>query len=430
MPVTSPHRRRRLVVAVVSLAATAGLALSGCSASDTSSNTSSGSATGSDTGAELTMWTRAGTKSQSQALVKAYNETHKNQISLTIIPDDNYQAKVGSSAGSGSLPDLFSSDIVYLPNYTSKGLFADLTERIDALPYADQLNKAQIQAGTYEGKKYVLPSVVDASVMFYNKDLFTQAGLDANTPPTTLAEWVADAEKISALEEPGVSGTYFGGNCPGCMAFTMWPSIWASGGSVMNDAGTKATFDTDEAKDVFASYRDLAKVAGSGTKDETGATWTAPFPDGKVGLMPMPGSTLGTMPENTGVSGIPGVDGGESSFVGGDAIGIAQSSKNQDAAWNYLQWTETKAAQVDIIAKIGGLVTRADFADNSYSSADPRVVKINELVAQGQTPSALNYGAAFNDPNGPWLTLFRDQVFGSAADLSTDNDAITAKLTN
>ena len=191
------------------------------------------------------MWTRAGTKTQSQALVKAYNETHKNQISLTIIPDDNYQAKVGSSAGSGSLPDLFSSDIVYLPNYTSKGLFADLTERIDALPYADQLNKAQIQAGTYEGKKYVLPSVVDASVMFYNKDLFTQAGLDPNTPPTTLAEWVADAEKISALQEPGVSGTYFGGNCPGCMAFTMWPSIWASGGSVMNDAGTKATFDTD-----------------------------------------------------------------------------------------------------------------------------------------------------------------------------------------
>lgn len=424
----TPHRWRRTAAAGLAVAATLGLLLTGCATGATNSGSSSGAVNGVDTGAKLTMWSRAGTKTQSQALVNAYNKSHKNHITLTIIPDDNYQAKVGSAAGSGSLPDLFSSDIVYLPNYTSKGLFADLTARITKLPYASNLNKAQIDAGTYQGKKYVMPNVVDASVIFYNKDLYAKAGLDPNKPPTTMAEWAAQAKAISALGLSGVSGTYFGGNCPGCMAFTLWPSIWASGGTVMNSSGTTATFNTTEAKGVFEAYRGLVAYAGAGTKDESGATWTAPFADGKVGLMPMPGSTLGTMPKSTGVSGIPGVNGGESSFVGGDGIGIAKSSTNQDAAWNYLAWTETKAAQVEVIAKGGGLVTRSDFANNSYSAADPRVVEINKLVAKGQTPSALNYGAAFNDPNGPWLTLFRDQVFGDASKLSADNTAISAAL--
>lgn len=422
------HRRLRVAAVAITLLTAASLALAGCSANSTPSSSPSAAANGVDDGTQLTAWTRSGTKTQSQALVNAYNASHKNHVTLTIIPDDNYQAKVGSAAGSGSLPDLFSSDIVYLPNYTSKGLFADLTARIKAVPYASSLNKAQINAGTYKGKKFVMPSVVDASVIFYNKDLYTKAGLDPEKPPTTLAEWATQAKAISALGLPGVSGTYFGGTCAGCMAFTLWPSIWASGGTVMNAAGPSATFDSTEAKGVFAAYRGFVASAGAGTKGETGATWTAPFADGKVGLMPMPGSILGTMPKSTGVSGIPGVNGGESSFVGGDGIGIAASSKHQDAAWNYLAWTETKAAQVEVIAKSGGLVTRSDFANNSYSSADPRVVKINQLVAEGQTPSALNYGAAFNDANGPWLTLFRNQVFGDASKLTADNSAISAVL--
>ena len=59
----------------------------------------------------------------------AYNASHKNQVELTVVPTDDYQAKVGAAAGSNGLPDLFSADVVFMPNWTSQGLFQDITEQ-------------------------------------------------------------------------------------------------------------------------------------------------------------------------------------------------------------------------------------------------------------------------------------------------------------
>lgn len=118
--------------------------------------------------------------------------------------------------------------MVFVPNYTSSGLFADLTERIDALPFADSLAPSHIKAGTYEDRKYVVPHTLDLSVLFYNKDLYRQAKLDPEKPPTTLGEWDQQARAVDALGG-GVNGTFFGGNCGGCGVFTWWPSIWAAG---------------------------------------------------------------------------------------------------------------------------------------------------------------------------------------------------------
>ena len=416
---------------MVAAAAATILVLTGCStaATDTGNSGNAGLADGVDDGTSLTMWTRAATKDQSEGFVTLYNSTHKNQIDLTVIPTDDYQTKVGAAAGSNSLPDLLASDVVYAPNYTSSGLYLDITKRIDSLPFASKLAPAHIEAGIFEGNKYMVPHTMDLSVMFYNKDLYTQAGLDPDAPPTTLEEFSDDARAINALGG-GVSGTYFGGNCAGCLAFTWWPSIWAGGEQVMNADGTAATLDSSVAAATFATYRSLYEdgITAPGAKEETGATWVAPFPEGKIGLMPMPSTLLSAQPASTGVAAIPGPDGGGSTFVGGDAIGISAGSKHADAAWNFLAWSLGDVAQVEVLAKVNNVVARTDLASNKYSDADPRLVTINEIAGEGKTPLAVNYGAAFNDPNGPWLVMVRDQIFGDASKLKADNDAISAVL--
>src|SRR5687767_12025606 len=68
----------------------------------------------------ITMWTRAATQAQSERLVKAYNSSHKNQVKLTVIPTDNYQPRIAAAAGAKQLPDLFASDVIFVPNYTSQ----------------------------------------------------------------------------------------------------------------------------------------------------------------------------------------------------------------------------------------------------------------------------------------------------------------------
>ena len=57
--------------------------------------------------------------------MQAYNSSHKNQIKLTVIPTDNYQARVAAAAGGHNLPDLFASDVVY--DIRSRGLLAPVS---------------------------------------------------------------------------------------------------------------------------------------------------------------------------------------------------------------------------------------------------------------------------------------------------------------
>ncbi|WP_245657687.1 ABC transporter substrate-binding protein [Herbidospora mongoliensis] len=380
------------------------------------------------------MWTRAATQAQSERLVQAYNAGHKNQVKLTVIPTDNYQPRVAAAAGAGQLPDIFASDVVFVPNYTSQGLFMDITDRVNALPFKDSLAPSHMKLGTMEGKNYTLPHTLDLSVWFWNKDLYEKAGLDPEKGPTTLKEYAEQATTVQEkLGKDGkVSGTFFGGNCGGCFVFTFWPAVWAAGGDTLNAEGTESLNDKSPMTDVFSIYRGLYEkgVTGATTKEEQGPTWTGFFPKGEIGVMPMPSTTLGSMPADMkiGVAPIAGPDGGESTFVGGDSVGISSTSKNADAAWDFLSWSVSDEAQVEVMAKNKDVLARVDLANNKYSAEDPRVVLINSLVGKGRTPMALKFGESFNDPQGPFLRLAREALFGDTAKLPELNAAINASL--
>ncbi|WP_188194251.1 ABC transporter substrate-binding protein [Nonomuraea sp. SYSU D8015] len=382
----------------------------------------------------ITMWTRAATQAQSERLVQEYNKTHKNQVKLTVIPTDNYQPRIAAAAGAKQLPDVFAADVIFVPNYTSQGLFMDITDRVAKLPYKDGLAPSHMKLGTLDNRMYTLPHTLDLSVWFWNKDLYDKAGLDPEKGPKTLKEFAQHATTIDEkLGKDGkVHGTFFGGNCGGCYVFTFWPSVWAAGGQVMNAEGTQSLNDQPAMTDVFKIYRDLyeKKATGPTAKEEQGPTWTGFFPKGEIGVMPMPSTTLGLMPKDMkiGVTPIAGPDGGESTFVGGDSIGISATSKNADAAWEFLSWTVSDQAQVEVMAKNKDVLARTDLANNKYSAEDPRVVLINSLVAKGQTPYALRFGQTFNDPQGPWLRYAREAVFGDVSKLPQLNAEITKSL--
>ncbi|GII04613.1 ABC transporter substrate-binding protein [Planobispora takensis] len=391
-------------------------------------------APGATGGVTITMWTRAATQAQSERLVAAYNKGHKNQVKLTVIPTDNYQPRIAAAAGAGQLPDVFAADVIFVPNYTSQGLFLDITDRVGALPFKDELAPSHMKLGTLDGRTYTVPHTLDLSVWFWNKDLYEKAGLDPEKGPATLKEFAEQARAVDRkLGKDGkVHGTFFGGNCGGCYVFTFWPSVWAAGGQVMDAEGTTSFNDRPPMTDVFEVYRDLYAdgVTGPTAKEEQGPTWTGFFPRGEIGVMPMPSTTLGTMPEDMkiGVAPIAGPDGGESTFVGGDSVGVSATSKNADAAWEFLAWTVSDEAQVEVMAKNKDVVARTDLADNKYSAEDPRVVLINSLVAKGQTPYALRFGQTYNDPQGPWLRLAREAVFGDPAKVPQLNTEVTKSL--
>jgi multiple sugar transport system substrate-binding protein len=425
--------RNRGPVRGAAVAVAAGLLVTGLAACAPSAGEASDepiTAEGVDDGSTLTLWTRAPMEHQAKLLVDAYNASHENQVELTIVPNDDYVAKVGAAAGSGGLPDLFAADIVYVPNWVEQGLFKDISAQIDQLDYKDTINPGHLSAGTVDGKEHVLPFVLDLSMLFWNKELFAEAGLDPDKAPATLQEFADAATAVQALNKPDTYGTAAGLNCGGCLVFTWFPSIWASGDQVMSDDGTESLLNGDSAQEVYKTWAGLEEAGAvlPSSTDEAGPTWTAAFSEGKVGVMPFPATLLPTLEFDAGVAGIPGVDGGASTFVGGDGIGISKDSKQSPQAWNFLNWLMSEDAQVEVLAKDGNAVSRGDLADNEYASADPRLVTINEVAAQGDTPVALNFQQAFNAPGSPWLTLVRNAVLNGEDSVDADNDEITAIL--
>ena len=65
------------------------------------------------------------------------------------------------------------------------------TDKIDASAYG-----GLIEAMTIDGKVYALPFRSDFWVVYYNKDIFQKAGLDADNPPKTWPEVFEAAKKI------------------------------------------------------------------------------------------------------------------------------------------------------------------------------------------------------------------------------------------
>jgi multiple sugar transport system substrate-binding protein len=407
--------RRRRFASVMAAASVLGL-MAACGGGGGKSSTTP------DDGTKLTMWVRSATDQFSQRLVDGYNATHKNHVNLTIIPNDSYLAKVGTAAGSNSLPDILASDVVYTPNYTKQGLFQDITADVKGLPFYNGLAKSHVEVASYQGKIYAVPHKLDSSVLFYNKDLFKQAGLDPEKPPANFAEILADARAVNKLGGD-IKGFYLAGSCGGCGVYSLFPYAWANGATVLSSDGKKADIDNSSFKKIFTLYKQLndEQLVPSASKAEDGSTWPAQFEAGKIGILPLGSPIVGDLLKQTkfqwGVAALPSPDGAHSStFIGGDVAGISRSSKHKAQAWDFLKWTLNDNAQVEIITKNGDLPGRTDLAGNRYTAADPRTKLIADGLVNGHTPFALPFGDIFNNPNGPWVATIRAAIYGNDID--------------
>ena len=397
-------------------------------------------AKGTDDGTEITLWTRSPLERQAKNVVEAYNKSHKNQVKLEIIPNDDMEGKVGGASQTDSLPDILAGDVVRIPYWASEGIFTDITKQIDGLDNKADLQQGHIEAGTVDGAEYTLPFITDVSVMVWNKNLYKEAGLDPEQGPKSIDQFVEQAKKVAALNKDDVAGSYLAGQSGGALVFDLFPSVWADGESVMNKDGSEATLDNDSMKGVLDAYKELANTTnglGAGSKEETGATWTAPFANGKIGVMPYPNTSTTALFDaekdggfEVGVAPIPGTKEGKTSTVlGGDAMGISKDSKHVAQAWNFLYWLMQSDAQKEVFADQGDTASNIQTLKTAYKDADPRIQTINSVIidGNGQTPKSPAFNEAFNAAGSPWQLLVQNAVWGSG-DLKADNKAVTDVL--
>jgi multiple sugar transport system substrate-binding protein len=423
---------------VLALGLIAALLLSACAAPAAPAAPAGGEAPAASEAAGVTMsfWTRDSNQAQVRQLVDAWNSTHENQIEITVIPASEYMTKVGAAAAGGSAPDIIAVDLIYVPQFAAAGQLADITESAKSLSYFDTLSPSHVRLATYQDKIYALPFNAEGSILLWNKDLFTEAGLDPEKAPTTWAEIADAAAKITALGDDKY-GFYFAGSCAGCNAFTFLPLIWASGGDVLNADGTAATMTDPNVAAALDFYRQLWADGQipPGAQADTGTDFFNAFAGGKIGMTGSGAFAISQLKNdypdiNFGVTYLPGKENGQSSFAGGDSIGIPSGSKYPKEAFEFIQWLTTDEVQLEQYAKANTLPIRTDLAENEYFAADPRLTTAAKAMAMGNTPYSLVYNQLFNDANGPWLKMIQTAVFDGNVDqaVQTAQDEFTKIL--
>jgi len=387
----------------------------------------------------MQMWERSGgNKGMVDILVCAWNAANPTKpINLSYIVHTEMVAKIAQGVASGDVPDLMGMDLIYAPQFENAGQLVDITDQSKDWPELADVSPGHKTVATFNDRLYGVPLYADVSALFYNKDLFTKAGLDPTKPPTSLAEIKTYADKITALGD-GVTGYYLPGNCAGCNIFTVGPLMWASGATIEANKCGDEPLVGDGVKAVDQWTRDMvaAKNVPDSARAETGATFAEQFGTGKIGMMGtgnfnivLARDQMKDHPFTFGISLLPGTEAGKyASFIGGDLVVIPKGSKRVDDSLAFMHYLLNDTQQVELYAKALNLPTRTDpkLTDNQYYKAEPLMGDVAKALAVGKTPYSLTFFEQINDPAGPWLQQLQKAYYTTDELDTVINDAKTA----
>jgi multiple sugar transport system substrate-binding protein len=414
------HKQRPLAVAAV--LGTAALLAAACGGSSGSSSSSQSVKTfGVNATGVVHFWARQATDGPAKALVAGFNATHKNlKVVLHLTPPNDDTSQLATAIRAGSVPDVVGLNDIDVPTFSHENALMNLTKYINALPYKDSLSPGHLKLATFNGQDYGLPYLADLSVLWYNKKLFKEAGLNPDAPPTSYAEIVADAKKITALGH-GIYGFSFAGDCQGCLGFTMLPSLWAAGQHLISGPlGSQTANVANDAplKTMLAAYRTMWAGHMTPVADQTqnGLTWGADFEAGKVGILPgdygfAAKFTTKAQQAEFADAPLPAVNGGNySTFDGGDDFVIPAGAPNASGAWEFIKWALEPQQQVKYPSE-GMTPIRSDVLTPSFAATNPYDAIALRALAKGSVEYTLAYDAVFNEPGSPWFKMFEDAVY-------------------
>lgn len=290
-----------------------------------------------------------------QGRVDAFNAENPNiKCEVQFVTDSAgiNNGKLLAAIAGGNAPDLMiADDYSSAYSYAANGSFESWAPYLDDVGInLDEFIKGYQDIIYYEGTPYLIPQDGNTLFLFYNTDLFAEAGLDPNSPPTTLAQLDEYAEKLSFKDASGNYERF--GYIPwldsGNDAF-VWPFFF--GNNIYDQDTKKLTITDQNVVDTYEWMRSYAQkynpekiqafVSGAGGMFSP----DHPFMTGKV-AMTLTGNWFTNAlriyaPDvNYKVCAVPVPAGGraESTPANANVFGIPKGAKNADLAAYFLQY--------------------------------------------------------------------------------------------
>jgi len=175
------------------------------------------------------------------ALVNAFEKENRGtDVQLMPVSDkDDHLAKLTTSFSNGNPPDIFLINFREYSQYVARGAIDAVgpyldENGVDAADYYEQ----PMEAFTYDGELQCMPQNISSLVVYYNRVLLKQAGLER--PPE---DWDWNEFRRYALEltTDGERGL---GIEPSVIRLA--PFVWSNGGELTDDSDSPMRFTLDE----------------------------------------------------------------------------------------------------------------------------------------------------------------------------------------
>ena len=328
---------------------------------------------------ELTMWGSWGGDQVGQLEKQLENfNTSQSQYHVTYAVQDSMEQKLLTAIASNEVPDIVLWDRFNTGVYAPKGALASLDDYIAK----DNIDMSQFYAPAVDeltsgGVVYGIPLTVDSRILFYNKDMLEEAGVD----PASITDW--DSLREAAIKLTKWDGDMLvqsGFSLKDVGLFNNW--IGQAGGKMIDDSTNPPTvaFNTEAGLKVLEYWNQLLnedKVYQLGFEDGFGGDG---FKAGKVAITFNGPWTLESYKEaglNFGVIEQPeGYNGEKSAMMGGFGLIIPNGAKNADAAWEFIKWWTMQPENGVEFCKISGnLPANVNAAKDPYFM-DDEILKV------------------------------------------------------
>ncbi|WP_163509824.1 ABC transporter substrate-binding protein [Fodinicola acaciae] len=385
--------------AAVAVAVSAALVLSACGGGGGGGTSgTAGELTG--TG-PITLVQGKDTSGNRQNQINAWNKLHPDQkVTLIELPEDadsQRQQMVQNFSSKSATYSVLDVDVVWVAEFAANQWIEQLPEA--QIPLSSYLAPT-VETAKYFNKLYAVPRASDGALLYYRKDLLTEAGV--TSAPSTWAEMTAACKKVQAKHPAigcfaGQLAKYEGLTC------NFSEAINSAGGTVLNDQG-KPDVNTPAAKQgvdflvngIKQGY--IPKAALTYKEEESRRA----FQEGNLVFernWPYTYAKFSAADGSSKVNGkfaiapIPGLNGPGVSTLGGHDLAISKFTKNKKTALEFIKFITGEQQENDNLTATSEAPTWASLYDNPQLQAKfPYLSTLKESILKAKKrPAAVQY---------------------------------------
>lgn len=348
------------------------------------------------------------------------DELEAEGITLVYEPlEGDYNAALFNALSAGTAADLFYIPVETAPGIIATGKVLPLNDVIDAEPFIDSL----VAAYTADGQVYGIAKDFNTLAMFYNRDLFDEAGVEY---PNENDTWETLAEKLRGIKAlgPDVYGACFNPNYDRFGAFALgagWQPFDEEGNTNLQDPAMVEAVEwwtglVDEGVAVMPS--DIGQDWGGGcfATDNVGVAFEGAWILGFLRDQ-APNLQYGTTFMPIGPSGERG------NLLYTVAWGVNADSPNRDAAIRVLEALTSPEAQQWVLEQGLAIPSRQELADNPFFDSGTPEAEANRVVFEGANQGNVA-GFQFGSIGTDWMTPINTALIAVMTGQATIEEAL------